>query len=269
MRKTTRVIVLTTILAFSFGVAAAQQETEKKKRREGRRKGAAGGAVLGLTLGALAGDASLAAKGAAAGAVAGGVSGSLYDYDQSRQDDRTQMLADSIAGSKAGDPQPGETVGDTGRRHFEELTGQWKLDIWYMGPEGRGKTATGSARGLAAGDNAVRLLYQDIITEGYDDRISGYSLLNYQPSQGFFLENNFTVDDEVVRAVGEYHVDRNAYDFYLTDPTTGEMLTGGILRSNVRIEIRMIGPTLWIAEAFTMIDGEETKVQTYRFTRPE
>ena len=85
----------------------------------------------------------------------------------------------------------------------------------------------------------------------------------------FGLERHFGSGDDVVKAVGEFLADQNAYTFYVVNPTGGEMVSGGILRSNVRIDLRIIGPTLWIAEAFTMIDGQETKVQSYRFTRPQ
>ncbi len=262
--RTVSAIILTIVLA--AGTVAAQEES---KKNTGRRKGAKGGAIVGLTLGALTGDAKIAVAGAAAGAVAGGVSGDFYDYDQSRQDDRTQMLADGIAGSKAGSPQPGETVGETGKRHFQELSGEWKVDMWYMGNEGKGQTASGTARGLQAGDNAIRIVYQDIAVEGYEEKVGGYTLLSYEPGQGFSIENIFSVSDDVVKGVGEYLADRNLYNFYMVDPTAGEMLAGGLIRSNVRTEVRIVGSTMWIAEAFTMIDGEETKVQTYRFTRPQ
>jgi len=269
MTRTARTMLVFVALILTAALGSAQEEQSRKEKRKGRRKGATGGAIVGLTLGAVTGDAKLAVAGAAVGGVVGGVSGDMYDYDQSRQDDRTMMIAGAIGGSQSGDAATGETVGDVGKRHFEDLGGEWKLDIFFVGAEGENKTAVGSARGLAAGDNAVRVLYQDITTEGYDGAVSGYSLLRYEPGQGFFLENSFSsVSDEVLDFVGEYLVDKNTYVFYLTNPTDGEMVAGGILRSNVRVEIRIMGSSLWVAETFTLIDGQEVKVQSYRFTRP-
>jgi len=93
-------------------------------------------------------------------------------------------------------------------------------------------------------------------------------LLRYEPGQGFFLENNFSsVSDEVLEFVGEFLVDKNAYVFYLTSHEGSEMVAGGILRSNVRVEVRIVGSALWVAEAFTLTDGTEQKVQSYRFTK--
>ena len=262
--RITIVAMAVTLLCIGWVVA---QETRKEKR-QGRRKGATGGAVVGLAMGALAGDAKYAVAGAAAGAVAGGVAGSWYDYDQSNQDNRTQMMADAIAGSKAGDPAPGETVGDVGRRHFQDLAGEWKLDIWYLGREGHFETARGTARGLSAGDNAMRVLYQNIVADSYDETVTGQSLFSFEPGQGFFLEGKFDIQDDVVKGIGEYLVDRNAYVFYLVEGEGEEMVTGGVLRSNGRIELRIVSPSLWIAETYTFIEGAEEKVQTYRFTRP-
>jgi hypothetical protein len=263
-----RVMIAAFALAvFCIGSVAAQEETRQEKRK-GRRKGAAGGAVVGLAMGALAGDASYAAAGAAAGAVAGGVAGSWYDYDQSNQDNRTQMMADAIAGSKAGSPAPGETVGEVGKRHFQDLAGEWTLDIWYLGREGHFETARGTARGLAAGDNAMRVLYQNIVADSYDDTVTGQSLFSYETGQGFFLEGKFDIQEALVKGIGEYLVDRNAYIFYLVEGEGEEMVTGGVLRSNGRIEVRIVSPSLWIAETYTFVEGAEEKVQTYRFTRP-
>jgi hypothetical protein len=36
----------------------------------------------------------------------------------------------------------------------------------------------------------------------------------------------------------------------------------------VRIEIRILSPSMWVAETCTHIDGQEIQVQSYRFTRP-
>jgi hypothetical protein len=231
----------------------------------GAKTGAVGGAALGLTLGALTGDPALAAAGAVTGAAVGGASGAMYEYDQAKQDDRTMMMADAIAGRESGGS--GETIGDVGRRHFADLLGDWSLDIWVLGAEGGRVMATGKAKGIQAGENAVRLLYSDIKAEGYDATVGGYSVLRYEPNQGFFLENSFDTSDEVLQFAGEYLADKNAYNYYLTNNTGAEMVSG-ILRSSVRVEIRVTGSSLVVAETYTHIDGAETKVQSYTFTRP-
>jgi hypothetical protein len=264
-----RTILVLMAVVLVLGVVPAQEEEETgKKKKRGLRRGAATGAFAGLAMGALTGDAELALKGAAAGAAVGAASGSWYDYDQERQDDRTQMLADSIAGSKAQDVAPGETVGDVGKRHMQDFLGDWNLDIWVLAEEGKRITGTGKAKGLAAGENATRIVYLEGSAEGYEETFGGgHTLLTYDPGQGFFLENYFTFTDEVLKGVGEYLTDKNAYNYYLVGDTGGEMVSGGVLRSNVRIEIRISSPSMFVAETYTHIDGKEVQVQSYRFTK--
>jgi len=263
----------------SFDLIAAQEapqedvekkktRKEKRKENEGRRKGVRVGAITGLALGALTGDAELAVKGAAAGAVVGGASGVMYDYDQSRQDDRTQLMADAIAGSKAQDIAPQETVGDVGKRHMQDFLGNWKLEMWGLDENGEKVTGTGTVKGVALGENMTRILYQDIEVDGVDEAFGGgYTLMTYEPGQGFFLENGFSFTNETLKFTGEYLADKNTYNYYLTNYTDGQMVTGEIMRSSVRLEIRVATPSLWFAEAYTHIDGKEVKVQSYRFIK--
>ena len=82
-------------------------------------------------MGALTGDAGLAVAGAAAGAAAGGAAGGMYMYDQSRDDRRTKMLADSIGGAKKG-----ESADAAGKRHLQDFTGDWNLSIWSLNLDG-------------------------------------------------------------------------------------------------------------------------------------
>ena len=127
-----------------------------------------------------------------------------------------------------------------GARHLKDLQGNWKIDIWVLNREGKRTQASGLAQGIAAGDNGTRLLYREIKTEGFD---------------------------EVLNGVGEYLVDKNSYNFYLTTGEGEEMVSGGILRSGVRVELRIASPVMFIADTYTLIDGKEVQVQSYRFTK--
>ncbi len=182
------------------------------------------------------------------------------------------MMADAIAarppaGGATPAATPQMTVGDLGKQQLETLRGSWKLDIRYLDAEGNRKTATGVAQGLAAGDNGSRILYRDIKAEGAEGVYDGYALLTYDPGQGFFLETSFSTTDEIVKSVGEYLPDKNSYNFYVVQGEGGEMVQGGIMRSSVRVEIRVSGPAMFVAETFTLIEGQEVQVQSYRFTR--
>ena len=271
--RTTRIVVAVLLVVLLLGmvaVVADEEATEekKKKKKKGVRKGAMLGAITGLALGAATGDAEFAAAGAAAGAIVGAGAGAMYEYDQSKQDDRTMMMADAVASNKETDAKPGETVGDVGKRHMESFLGDWKMDIWVLGEDGEHIPATGQAKGIAAGESGARVMYRDVTFEGAEESFEGTLLMTYDPGQGFFLENSYSYSDEELKFVGEYLADRNAYNYYLTNNTSGEMVSGGVLRSNMRVEVRVSGAAMWVAEAYTHIDGKEVLVQSYRFTRP-
>ena len=132
------------------------------------------------------------------------------------------------------------------------------LVVLLLGMVAAAGDAEFAAAGAAAGDNGTRIMYREIAFEGVDDTFDGTLVMTYDPGQGFFLENSFSYSDEELKFVGEYLTDKN---------TGGEMASGGILRSNMRVQIRSSGATMWVAEAYTHIDGKEVLVQSYRFTR--
>jgi len=257
-----RISIAIIIIGFSFSLLAGCGGTkEAEDARRGAKYGAAGGALLGLTMGALTGDAKLAAAGAVTGAAVGGASGAMYEYDQSREDNRTKMMADAIGGAKKG-----ETVDQAGTRHLQDFLGDWKMDIWVLGADGKRITATGEAKGIMESSGTTKVTYHDIKAAGYDGTYAGYSLIHYDPAQGFSLENNFSNSPEVLKFVGEYMPEKNSYNYYLTTHTEGKTVTG-IVRSNVRLVIRIASPNLWFAETYTLVDGKEVQIQSYRFTK--
>lgn len=251
---------LTTVTVISI-LAGCANTPEGESARRGAKYGAMGGAALGLGLGALTGDASFAAAGAAAGAMAGAGAGAMYEYDQHRDDNRTKMLADSIGGAKAG-----ETVDDAGKRHLEDFIGQWNINIWALQPDGNRVTATGTAKAVMNSRTTVTITYDEIEATGSEDDIEGTFVFEYDPDNGFALTNEIEDSGEKLTFVGEYIPDGNKYNFYLTSGDGGTM-AGGQTRSNMRLEIRVSGQNMWVAETFTLIDGKEVQAQSYRFTR--
>ena len=238
----------------------SKSQARREKRQDRRKGGAAAGALAGAALGSIVGEAG-------AGAAYGAVAGSMYQYDQSKQDERTQMLADSISGSRAKDIGPQETVGDVGKRHMQDFLGDWNLEVWVLAKDGKRIMGSGSAIGVSADVNSTRVVIRDFAAAELPDASGGgYVFLNYDPGQGFSFESSFSFSDEVVKGVGEYLVDKNAYNFYVVSNTSGEMVAG-MLRSSARIEIRVSGSAMWVADTYTHIDGREVQVQSYRFTR--
>ena len=196
------VSILAAIVAVSVAAISRAEQDEQPGKR-GARWGAKGGAGIGLVLGAVTGDAKLAAAGAAVGAATGAAAGAMYEYDQSKQDDRTQMMADAIAGTRSQDVNAGETVGDVGKRHFSDFEGDWALEIWALDENGKRINASGKAKGLSAGENSVRIVYRDISVPSTGETLGGgYTLISYKPDQGFFMENGFAAADDTLNFVG-------------------------------------------------------------------
>ena len=248
-----------------------QRQNRRQERQDNRDPGGvAVGALAGAALGAVYGEAG---AGAAAGAIAGG----MYEYDQRRQDDRTQMLADSIAASQqqeaANTPstpqpaaQPQQTVGDVGRQHMQDFVGDWIFEFWVLTADGSRLPGSGTARGMSAGENAARVLFTEVNAAAFPDNTGGgHVLLSYKPGQGFFLESA-TAAGEPLNLVGEYVANENKYVFYLIGGG-GDELAGGIIKSSARVEIRSSGASTWSAETSSYVDGKETVVQSYRFVR--
>jgi hypothetical protein len=245
-------------------LAGCADTPEGASARRGAKYGAAGGALLGLTMGALTGDAQLAAAGAVAGAAAGAAGGAMYEYDQSREDRRTQTMADAIGGARQG-----ETADDAGKRHLDDFLGSWRLDIWAEGPEGKRITARGRARCVLETRERARITYSDLVADGYDQKLSGYTLMDYEPSRGFALENHFAIDADnlpVRTFVGEYQPAQNRYSYYPTSDTDNQTISGTI-RSSIRVEVRTSGSNLFVAETYTMREGKEVMIQSYRFIK--
>lgn len=239
------------------GCTTTQSGADAKK---GAGVGAVGGGVLGLAMGAATGDAKFAVAGAAVGAAAGAAAGGMYMYDQSRDDRRTQTLADSIGGAKKG-----ETADEAGERHLADFTGDWKLAIWYLNAEGNRVTANGDATASLTNKDKLQLVYKNIKSEVFDQVYTGTSNLTYSKEKGFSLDSTFSTTQATRTFVGEYVPANNEYNFYPSQTADGKDATG-IIRTNIRIVLTASG-NLAVAKTFSLVDGKEVQIQQYTFTR--
>lgn len=199
--------------------------------------------------------------GFAAGAAYGAAAGSFYEYDQVRDDRRTKQITDAIGGAKAG-----ETADEAGKRHLQDFIGDWNLEIWALDADGNKITATGKAKVVMTSKETLQIDYTDIKSPGYNQELTGSSVVKSSPNNGFIVENKFSVSPDVRRLVGEYVPDKNASNFYPSTNKEGQTITG-VVRANVRIELRVSGSNLVVAETYTVHNGKEVKMQSYRFIR--
>ncbi len=256
----TQFLKLFSILLITTLLAACATEGGKEAGK-GAKWGAAGGAALGLALGAVTGDKSMMLAGAATGAIVGGASGAMYEYDQHRDDKRNQTLADAIAGSKSS-----SNTEQTMPNPLESFIGDWNVNAWGLMPDGKKVTATGSGKGILTAKNRAKVDYFNIKAEGYQKTLNGYAIIDFDEKNGLMLTTYGPGDKVDAKFAGEYIAENKKFNFYLTNSQSKDTVTG-ILKSDVRLEIRIAGSNLWIVETYTMLNGQDTQIQSYRFSK--
>ncbi|USD66998.1 hypothetical protein [Vibrio sp. SCSIO 43136] len=218
------------------------------------KQGAAGGALLGLTLGALTGDAELAAKGAIAGGVAGGVSGASVDIQNNRETIRSSSRDDAIAGiggqTQANQPQ-----------HWQQLDnfiGEWQVNIQNYDQD----LATANAISATGKLESTQQARVELSNPDGLDMSAGF---HFSPENGYQMVITNNATDTQVEFAGEAMPNSTRYNFYATD--TNAVIYENVDSGNVRVELAFIGNNIWMLESYVYADGQEQKVQTYRFSK--
>ncbi len=254
---------LFTYFCIIFLVSCAGTGTERDANR-GLKTGAAGGAIMGLALGAVTGDAKLAAQGAVVGAAAGGAAGAAADYQNDREDYRNENANRNI-NINAPSGVTGQQAATLQRWHrLDDFTGNWQLDIFVKGQGGKITDASGNAIGTLASTTAAQFDIKVNTVSGTSQTMSGIAGLSYTPELGYGLTTNFEGSDPLSFS-GVFQASEQRYNFYPVG-AKGQTYSGDE-RSRMRIEMRFGGKSVIIFETYVLIDGKETKVQTYRLTR--
>ncbi|WP_220718853.1 YMGG-like glycine zipper-containing protein [Agarivorans litoreus] len=245
------VLLASTMLA---GCASTDGEPDPN---QGMKTGAVGGAVLGLVMGAVTGDAELAVKGAAVGAAAGGASGAMRDYENSHENRRTGTTAEAIA-------QPNTVImnGDNATanqgEHLNKLLGQWQVNVWAIQPDGSTIEAQGLARGKMLESDAATVELEQLEVAGEKLELQASTTISYNQQQGHQLSVSASnLENDVVYA-GEFQAAMNRFSYYpLSQVNT----------ANMRMELRVVSPQLWIVETYSQQGSEEKMIQSYRFSK--
>ncbi|PSW19816.1 hypothetical protein C9I98_10145 [Photobacterium sanctipauli] len=227
------------------------------------KQGAVGGALLGLTLGALTGDAELAAQGAIAGGVAGGVAGASVDIENNRNNIRHDSRNDSLAqiGNNSGSadsskPQSWDKL--------DNFTGNWNVSIW-SGVTSEAVTGTANATGSLAKTTEASLKINNLQVEGASQSLELTANFAYTPEAGYTLSLNNNANNIPVEFAGEFQQGMNRYNFYPTNAQAG--IFKNIDSSTVRLELGFAGTNIVMIDAYGQVNGQEEKLQTYRFTK--
>jgi len=157
----------------------------------------------------------------------------MYEYDQHREDNRTKVMADAIGGARKR-----ETVDDAGKRHLDDFIGDWNINAWAMATDRKKITATRKAKGVLESKTQASIKYNDLKSPTYEPVLSGELIMRYDEKNGFSLENRFSSQQESLTFVGEYIPDGNKYNYYATTGEGSESVSG-VIRSNLRVEIRV------------------------------
>ncbi|MGF1696617.1 hypothetical protein L4C54_13160 [Vibrio lamellibrachiae] len=221
------------------------------------KQGAAGGALLGLTLGALTGEPELAVKGAIAGGVAGGVAGSAADMQNNRENIRHDSRDEAIANIAAGNGNQGTTQNQS----WDELNnfvGDWNVSI-------RNHTENAiEIDAITAAGKLVKTTQADVTLTNAEgvDLIAQFS---YTADQGYQFHFTNNAKNVTVSFAGEFQPQSNRYQFYPTN--INDVIYEGVDSGDIRFELGFAGTNVWMMDTYAYIDGNEKKVQTFRFNK--
>ena len=118
---------------------------------------------------------------------------------------------------------------------------------------------------MAEGD-ATRITFTEFSAPAFPAATGGGQVrLAWEEGKGVTLESWFKHSNEVLKFSGRYQADTGRYEFF-SFGSGGETATG-VERKSVRVEIRALDITTWVAETYSSVEGQALLVQSYRFTR--
>lgn len=222
------------------------------------KQGAAGGALLGLTLGALTGDAELAVQGAVAGGVAGGVAGASADIQNNRESMRSNSRDDAIAQIGSNNSQTQQTQSPQNWDKLDHFVGDWNVNIQTHSQD------MANVAPLSASGSLAKTTQADVTVQN-EQGVDLTAEFSYTTTDGYQLSLVNNAKDVAVSFAGESQANSNRYNFYPTN--TSDVIYQDINSADIHVELGFAGPNVWLLESYAYIDGEQKKLQTFRFTR--
>ncbi|MFM2586982.1 hypothetical protein [Vibrio sp. TBV020] len=222
------------------------------------KQGAAGGALLGLTLGALTGDAELAMQGAIAGGVAGGVAGASADIQNNREASRSNSRDEAIAQIGNNNAQQTNAPVQQGWDKLDQFVGEWNVNIQTHNHQ------MDDVKPLSANGSLAKTTQADVnvVNEQGIDLTAAFS---YTSDDGYQLSIINNTKDVAVNFAGEKQNNSNRYNFYPIN--TSDVIYRDINSADIHVELGFAGPNVWLLESYAFVEGEQQKLQTFRFTR--
>ena len=246
-RRYTKIVLAASLVALLSAGCATKQETESVKR--GATYGAITGGLMGLAMGALTGDSDMALAGAVSGATMGAATGAMHELKDTRETQRTQILADAIAGKNA-TPEASQYASHL----LHNLLGDWNISAWALA-DGKRINGEGVAQGSMNSQSKITLSITDIDFPGAAEDMTGKAVFTFDKEKGYTLEISSSTRAETQKYIGEYVQSEGVYNFYATEKE----------RANVRVQLRSNSSSMWSLETYIQTETKEVQTQSYRF----
>lgn len=150
---------------------------------------------------------------------------------------------------------------------LRSFVGDWDLKMWSLAADGTKLEGRGTARGEARGTTGAEVVFTEFEAAAFPEATGGGRvLIENTANGGLTLESDFRHSEKALRFFGRFDADAGKLVFYPLNPIGGRTATGVPLTA-VRVEIRAVDEKTWSAEAYSILDGQPTQVQSYRFTR--
>jgi len=160
---------------------------------------------------------------------------------------------------------PVRTAEESGRIGLRNFVGDWDLNMWSLAADGSKLEGRGVAQGVAEGDS-TRITFTEFSAPAFPAATGGGQVrITLEEGRGFALESWFKHSNEALKFSGRYEPDTGRYIFFAFG-SEGETATG-IRRTSVRVEIRSVDISTWVAETYASVEGQSMVVQSFRFTR--
>ena len=239
----------TAIICLSV-ICGCASSPDDSRAKQGAKSGAAWGAGIGLLLGVLADD---PARGLAIGAAAGAAEGGYQGWRQDQDDERTRQITQAIHESNASAQQSNTSAADQAREELTRFLGVWQMEGWAQEPGASRVNISAQVNGTIQMTYFLELAYVDFKAEGMNEQIWGTSMLGYDPDAGYSITTRFnTLSESLMAENGTFDGRSRSFTF------------SGI---DYSVIIRFENPNRFTVKTTSRINGRDSEVESYRFTR--
>ncbi len=142
--------------------------------------------------------------------------------------------------------------------------GDWNVSISGMNAN-MPINASAQANGVLVKVNEAKIDINQVVVNGEIVEINLATNFAYDPVEGYSATIKNKTNNQVLQLVGEYQPALNRYNFYPT--TDNSLLESDSQRQDFHLQLGFAGNKIWMLDTYAMVDGKETKIQSYRFNK--